>query len=364
VSEQSRPFPADDLHRLLFDQAAFGMVATDRDGRIVAWNLAASKIFGSNPRQMIGTQWASVIPASGRTIAIEMMDKTLGKGDVTEFEFWHRDEQGRRRHLATVTSPVRDASGRQIGALASLRDVTNRVALQVRLSQQSKMAAMGEMAGALAHHLNNILGGVVTSVDFALETGDPDSMPRMLQQIQKALARATSLMNNVLKFAEGDARQGGLCDLTEALIDLVTYAELKIRDRGVDLTVDLKFIPVLEVLKTQIQTVLRNVLDNAIEAMPDGGELTIESLVNDQDVAIRITDTGCGLDEESLTRIFEPFYSTKRRGPGASPDQGLGLAVAHGILKMIGGSVGVTSSLGEGTTVEVRLPLNPEHHNW
>ena len=223
--------------------------------------------------------------------------------------------------------------------------------------QGRKMTALGEMAGALAHHFNNILGGLVTGVDFALGVGDPDITQRTLEQTARSLAKASRLMEHLLAFAEGDHRQDDLSDLTEVILQGVDLVEPELSRAKIKLELNINVLPVTAIPRQQLLTVIFNLTHNAVDAMPDGGTLRIDvEHVADQCV-LRFTDVGCGVEEEELDRIFEPFYSTKTVPPGAEERAaGFGLAVVHGILQEVGGKISVTSAVGRGTTVEVSIP--------
>ena len=357
VCGQQSPSDLGEYYRLLFEQSGTAMVAADLGGSIAAWNHAARRMFGAGADGMLGTHWSQLVPLEEREEGQALMAHCLQQGEAAEFEFSLRDERGAQRSLAAIVTPIADATGARIGGLACVRDITNRVLLQERLAQQSKMAALGEMAGALSHHFNNILGGVVTSVDFALASADPAVLSRVLEKTSQALLRAATLVESLLAFAEGDFRDATLSELGEVLIDLIAQTEPKLCGTDVGLEVDLQTLPVIEVPRSAVLTVLANLVDNAIEAMPQGGTLAIRAAREGEKVVVRVGDTGCGLDEQSLTRIFEPFYSTKARDDEGKLSRGLGLAVAHGIVKVLRGSVHVTSTPGQGAVFEVRLPL-------
>jgi PAS domain S-box-containing protein len=357
VDEPSSIASSDALRRLLFDQAGTAMVAADLTGRINAWNHAAALMFGAGANEMIGANWTSIVPLEERAEAEVMMARSLREGESSELEFAFRDERGESRRLAAIITPIADAQGERIGGLACVRDITNRMILIERLAQQSKMAALGEMAGALAHHFNNILGGVVTSVDFALASGNPDILGRVLEKTAAALSRATELVENLLAFAEGDFRDASLSDLSEVMVEIVEGLDQRLRGTEIGVQLDVRSIPVVEVPRSQVLTVVSNLIDNAIEAMPEGGTLTVSLGADDANAIITIGDTGHGLDTEAMGRIFEPFFSTKGRSATGRSSRGLGLAVAHGVLKVLRGDIRVKSTLGEGTTFEVRLPL-------
>ncbi len=358
VATEEQPCARACYHEMVFHDAGMAMVAADLQGTITAWNPAADHIFGASAREMIGTDWSQLIPLDERETSARFLFECLEYGKASEFEFALVNSYRQKRYLAALVTPIFKTQEQQIGGLACVRDITNRTILQQRLAQKSKMAALGEMAGALSHHFNNILGGVVTSVDFALASGEPLIQQRVMEKTAAALTRATGLVESLLAFAQGDFRDATLAELGEVLIEVIEQIESKLRGTHIGLEVDLKLIPVVEVPRSALHTVLENLIDNAVEAMSSSGMLTIRADYTDRHARIQIGDTGCGLDEQTLTRIFEPFYSTKGSGDERISGRGLGLAVAHGILKVLNGSVHVTSAIGEGTVFEIRLPLS------
>lgn len=357
----NRDTPDNAFYRRVFDQAGMAMVAANSDGRIVGWNHAAVRVFGARVEEMLGVDWCTVIPQEFRDQARRAAAESMQQGETAEFTFVMHDDHRANRHLAAIVTPIASESGARIGLLAVIRDISNRAALEKRLAQQSKMAALGEMAGALSHHFNNILGGVVTSVDFALASQDPALVMRVMEKTAHALTRATALVDNLLAFAEGGYRDANLGELGEVVIELVRKLEARLVGSSIRLEADVRPIPIVEVPRGAMLTVLSNLTDNAIEAMPNGGVLRIATEHISPWAVVRVGDSGCGLDDETVTRIFEPFYSTKERsGAGRTLNRGLGLAVAHGILKVLNGAIHVTSTVGVGTEFEVRLPAPVE----
>jgi PAS domain S-box-containing protein len=354
--------PVDDhyFHHLC-DHAGVAMISTDTDLVIKTWNAAASKMFGASSNGMVGTGLMGIIPAETRETAERVMRKTIVRGDITHFEFRHRDAQGQPRTLAVAVSPVVEDDGRRIGALACVRDITRRIQLEGELAKRDKMSSLGSMAGRLAHHFNNILGGIVTSVDFALVSDDPHLQRETLKRTSDALARASKLIEALLAFAEGDRRHSDVCDLTEAIIFVANYVEKEFTEAGITLEMELGAIPVTTVPRVQIITVLENVLHNCVDALEVGGKASLTSrLEEDGVVVLTIADNGCGMEEEELRRAFEPFFSTKSmRGGDFEHHPGLGLAVAHGILEDLGHTILVKSVKNEGTTVTIRFSGSP-----
>ena len=343
--------------RQLCEHLGVAVIAVDVHLDIRFWNAAAVRIFGAGAERMIGTPIASIVPQQRRNEAERILRRAVETGETTSFEFEHPDLNGHRRQLIVTVAPVPDESGVRIGASACIRDITRRVKLQAELSESRKMSALGALAGAIAHHFNNILGGVITSVDYAAAARDPALTTRVLGQTSHALLRATTLVNGLLAFSEGDQRPGDLRDFTEIVHELADEIGRTSAEKRISFTLNLPALPVLSLPRVQVQTVLRNIIQNAIEAMPDGGTLKIDVSLERDRVVTCISDTGCGLDEAAVARVFEPFWSTKPN-PGTQGETapGLGLAIAHGLVQVLGGSICVSSEPAKGSCFKVSLP--------
>jgi len=345
-------------YRDVCSQIGVALITTDTELRIRSWNAAAARMFGAASERMLGTSILSIVPGERRAVAERMLHRALDLGEGSEFEFEHRDVSGQRRELAVAIAPIIVDSGERIGASLCLRDITRRIDLQSELDESRKMAALGEMAGAIAHHFNNVLGGVVTSIDYAIESQDVALTQRMLKQVSPALMRTTALVNGLLAFAEGGPRADDLADLTEVLNELADETELIVAGRGIKFSMTLAKLPVTPVPRMQLLTVLRNIIQNAIEAMPEGGSLRIGASTDERIVTVSVSDTGCGIDDLTRSRMFEPFWTTKGvLSASSGRATGLGLAIAHGIIQRMGGGISVESEPSRGATFTVTVPL-------
>jgi len=346
-------------YRRLCESMGVALMATDADLTIRVWNAVAGRMFGAEESSMLGTPVISVVPQASRGHVERLLHDSLETGSTNQFEFEHRDGQGDQRELAGTIAPVVTAGGERIGVSVCFRDITKRIGLQQVVAESRKMVAMGEMAGAVAHHFNNLLGGIVTSIDFARSQQNPLVDRRMLEHIGDALGKATSLINGLLAFSEGDKRTEDLADLTETLYELVDDTEERLRDSNITLKVSLDPLPVIALKRMAVHNTLTNIIQNAIEAMPDGGELSIGARRLGGAVEITVRDTGVGLDEATRERIFEPFWTTKGvLGRGDGHAVGLGLAIAHGLAHMIGATITVHSAPGAGSTFVLRIPTS------
>jgi len=347
---------AGEFYERLCHSAGIAICATDADMKITVWNEAAAEMFGVPFDQMVGQPLVKVMPPSRRDLAEQMFRRALRDHAVSEFEIVHTYRQPSPIHLGITVSPIFSSDGRCVGVSACLRDITRRVELEKRVQGFEKMAALGALAGGLAHHFNNILGGVATSVDFALKSGDPGAFRRTLKLTADAVTRASKLTHHLLAFAEGDRRPDDLSDLTETVLFFVDQLEPGLRERKIDLALDLNAAPVCEVPRHRLLTVLQNLANNAVEAMPEGGQLSLSLWTEGEEVAIEVVDTGRGIKEQDQPHVFEPFFTTKE-ALTADGDDGLGLSVVHGLVREMGGTIHLRSRPDEGCQVEVRLPI-------
>jgi len=350
-------FGSEGYYRQLCEHAGVALIGTDLDLHIRTWNAAAARMFGAAADRMIGTSILTVIPQERRDAAEHMLRKAISTGQTIQFEFDHRDDHGRRRELAGTIAAVMLPSGTCIGASLWIRDITRRIRLQDDLNESRKMAALGELAGAIAHHFNNILGGVITSIDFASASGDPELTARVLKQTVPALQRAAAILTGLQAFAEGDQRSDDLADFTEILNQTADEIERKVHGKNIHFALTAPKLPVTPIPRAPVTTIFRNITQNAIEAMPEGGRLSIHVALEKSTIVTRVTDTGRGLSDTQMSRVFEPFWSTKGRLTTTTEEgTGLGLATAHGLAQMIGGSITVSSQPGQGSCFTVSIP--------
>ncbi len=360
VTAQMQPLTAE-YFRQLFEHLGVATIATDQDLVILAWNNAATRMFGAAEDRMVGTPIVHILPHDDRVRAELLLRNALTSGEVSDFEFRDRDAQGRNRELVGIVAPIVSLSGTTIGATLCLRDITRRIHLQNEINQNRKMAALGEMAGSIAHYFNNTIGGVVTSIDFANASEDPDIKDRVLGQTNRALAKMTALIHGLLAFAEGEQRADDLADFTEIMNELADDIDAEARTRGIKFELTMPSMSVVAVPRSQLMTVLRNISQNALEAMPNGGTLKIDVAQTATHLFVSISDSGLGMDDAAMARLFEPFWTTKKRkGLGVEHASGLGLAVAHGIMQMLGGTIEATSEPGQGSTFKVSFPVATE----
>ncbi len=240
--------------------------------------------------------------------------------------------------------------------------------LEAHLRQSQKLEAIGQLAGGIAHDFNNILVPISGYAELALLELTPDSkIYTDLTQIRAAAERATHLTRQILAFGRKQALEIQLLDFNQVIRDLQPFMDRVIRE---DIAVHIRLAPVLDLVqadRSQLEQVVLNLIINACDAMPTGGELLIETsnilldklyatrhvgVQPGQYVLLMVSDTGYGMDADTLQHIFEPFFTTKARGKGT----GLGLATVYGIVKQHGGNIWVYSEPGQGTIFKIYVP--------
>ncbi|MDP2952569.1 MAG: GAF domain-containing protein [Chloroflexota bacterium] len=229
---------------------------------------------------------------------------------------------------------------------------------QAQLVQAEKLAAIGRLAANIAHEINNPLTGILMASSLLLEE-TPDDNPRKpdLETIKRETLRARDIVQNLLTFARPSEGNREKVDLSQIIQGAVALLRHQLDLRGVKLTKDYATdILVVWGDKNQITQVLYNLMINALDAMPQGGKLTLKSQAEKQWATIEVIDTGVGISPENLDRVFEPFFTTKARSAGT----GLGLSVAYNIVDRFRGKIEVESQVGKGSTFRVKLPIRSE----
>jgi signal transduction histidine kinase len=235
-----------------------------------------------------------------------------------------------------------------------LEDVTERANLEEQLRLSEKMAAIGLLAAGVAHEVNTPLTGISSFTQMLLDRADPaDSRTQLLEKIEQQTFRAAKIVNSLLNLARPSGGDMGPVDLNLALNDVLALLEHQFKLHKVQVSKSLSAPPALvRGVEYKLQQVFLNLFLNARDAMPRGGWLTLASSVDDGEVIVEVADTGVGIPTEHISRIYDPFFTTKPEGRGT----GLGLSVTYGIVQEHGGSLTCESG-PQGTKFRLVLPL-------
>ncbi len=253
-----------------------------------------------------------------------------------------------------------NAVARQVGAIVERKQAEQeRIQLQEQLRHADRLATLGLLAAGVAHELNEPLGNILGFAELARKSpGVPVPATRDLTKIETAALHAREIIKKLLVFARQDPPHKEVLNLNEVVREGLFFLEPRCAKSAITVAYSLEpELPLIDADAGQLRQVVVNLVVNALQAMPEGGRLSIQTGAKENKVSLIVEDTGVGMSPEVQQRVFVPFFTTKDVGEGT----GLGLPVVHGIVLSHGGTVQVESVPGRGTRIEVRLPIMPEH---
>jgi two-component system cell cycle sensor histidine kinase/response regulator CckA len=352
------------------EQSAQSVVITDHTGKIQYVNPAFTAVTGYSREEAMGK--TTQLLKSGRQDPefYACLWQTIKAGETWRGEIINRRKDGAFYTAEMSITPVRDESGKIVEFIAIHNDITQKRALERQLAQAQKHDAIGQLAGGIAHDFNNVLGAVLGMAELGLmEVSQGSKIHERLKKIQHHAGRAVALTRQLTAFARRQELERRDINLNHAVAEVISLLGETL---GKDIELRTKLAPDLNVTRAdpgQVEQILMNLCLNARDAMPQGGQLFIETdnTIVDQEfcrihpaarsgpyVRLTVSDTGTGMDAKTTERIFEPFFTTKSPGKGT----GLGLATAYGIVKQHDGFIHVYSEPGEGATFRIYFPVS------
>ena len=356
------------------EQSPISIVITDLEGRIEYANPHFTRVTGYTLDELVGKKAPILTPDIVTPDEHQKLWATILAGGEWRGEFQNRKKNGELYWESAMVSPLRDQNGNITNFIAIKEDTSEQKKLESQLRHSQKMEAVGQLAGGIAHDFNNILTAIIGYATIMQTQLSPESRPKtMLDHILSTAERGASLTQGLLAFSRKQVSDPNIVNLNE-IIQRVNILLLRLIGEDVHLKTSLAPEELLIMADSiQVEQVLMNLATNARDSMPDGGTIVIKTEVVTLDAhyvlyqgfgepgryaLTTVSDTGCGMDDEIVKRIFEPFYTTKETGKGT----GLGLSIVYGIIKKHGGFITCHSSPGKGAEFRVYLPLsdNPE----
>ncbi len=339
----------------ILDHMTSGFVTTDREGKIITFNVAAGEILGYSPETVFGKPVAEILRvASGHEHPFLMATKE-GK-EVSSYEVRSYTADGRQILLGITTSILRDRKGRPQGVIAAFVDVTEMERMRTELRTQDRLAAVGELSAGLAHEIRNPVAAIRGSVEELKNNLENRALCSELAHIAiRESDQLNSIVTSFLEFARTPPHQREKTNVSELLDETLLLLSRDL-DSSNGLHIERDYPPDLgpiRVDRSQLKQALLNVEKNAVESMGSSGRLTIWAREDSfsHTVDIRVVDEGPGIPEEALSRIFEPFFTTKERGVG------MGLPVVHKIITSHGGNIRLENRPGGGVVADISLPV-------
>jgi PAS domain S-box-containing protein len=360
-------------YRLLVNAVTdYAIYMLDPNGRITSWNPGARRLKGYEEAEILGQHFSRFYIDEDRAAGLPALAlATAAKDGRFEGEGWRVRKDGSRFWAHVIIDPIRNPAGELVGYAKITRDLTERRDAQLALErtrevlfQSQKMEAVGQLTGGIAHDFNNLLTAIIGSLEIARRRATDASVIRLIDNALRGAERGSSLTQRMLMFAR---RQELNFQPVDSVALVHGMAELLERSLGPSVRIETRFplgLPWVNTDSNQLEMALLNLAVNARDAMPEGGPVVIAArpetvalahgrLQPGEYVCLSLTDTGEGMDEDTLAKAIDPFFTTKEVGKGT----GLGLPMVHGLAEHSGGQLLLRSRKGQGTTAELWLPV-------
>ena len=340
-----------DFSQNIIESINAGVLACNLEGVIEAWNSALERLYGLSRSEAMGKPLEAVFPPELRAELTRVSDP---HHTLNLYKFRLRNAEDRPLILNLSVVPLIGKEDQVIGRLLIFTDLTERVNLEDQLMQAEKLSSIGLLAAGIAHEVNTPLAVITSNAQMMMRQMDPDDpRTKTLDKIIAQAFRASEIANNLLKFSRVGGSECADLDVNRVISESLSLVEPMLKAARISVNSQLKAsLPAVYGNIGKLQQVFMNLIMNARDAMPRGGELTITTEAEDSTVHVEVSDNGVGIPAEHLNKIFDPFFTTKATSRGT----GLGLAVTYGIIQEHSGSIQVDSVVGRGTTFRLEFP--------
>jgi PAS domain S-box-containing protein len=337
--------------RAIVESSGDAIASVGFDGRIASWNRAAEQIFGYSASEVLGRNISLLTPPDSVAEELQTIHQIRAGAPARQFETVRTRCEGAPVEISLTISPIHDPHGQLSGISYIARDITQRKQFEQRLLQTQKLESLGVLAGGMAHDFNNLLTGIVGNTSLAHSAIADQASRERLAAVLQACDHAALLVRQMLAYAGKGAFVVENLDLSREVEDMAPLLRTTM-PRAIALNFQLApSLPTVQADRSQFQQIVMNLVINAVESIEDRGIISIATHeAADARVMLEVTDTGCGMNDATRERIFDPFFSTKFTG------RGLGLAAVMGIVRSREGEIQVQSQVGRGSVFRVILP--------
>ncbi len=359
---------AHDFINKIIQSSPNAITATDMKGNILIWNRAAEETIGYKATDVIGKMnIQKIYPDEMARKVMQMLrsPKHGGVGRLNVYPIVYMRQDGAVIEGNLSAAIIYDASGKEIATVGSFVDLKERLEMeralrqiQEQLLQSEKLAAMGRLTSQIAHELNNPLYGIMNTLELLKTEISPQSKRRkVLEMALSETVRLSDLLRKMLSFSKPDQEEKQAVDVNTVIDEILLLHEKQLHENDIKIKTEFaRTLPEIRASKNQLRQVFLNLVANARDAMPNGGTLSVTTAADHENIEIKIADTGMGIKEEHLKKIFDSFFTTKDSVKGV----GLGLSVCYGFIEDHGGDIQVQSRVGAGTTFAITFPILQE----
>jgi len=345
-----------DFNENIVESINVGVMAVDLQDRIESWNSQMEVMYAQPRWQVVGRSLSEVLPAA---FVEEFYRVRQNPGIRNLYKFRLVTPTGDSRIVNVAMAPLVTRKFNVVGRLVIMDDITERVDLEVQLTQADKLSSIGLMAAGVAHEVNTPLAVISSYTQMLAKQlqSDPQKAA-VLDKIIKQTFRASEIVNNLLNFSRTTGTELTEISLNKVITDTLALLEHQFKVGRIQVQTELnEKLPLISGNAGRLQQVFLNLFLNAKDAMSGGGVLNVATL-NGEFVSVRVSDTGSGIAQENIQRIYDPFFTTKTSpAEGQNRGTGLGLSVTYGIIQEHAGQIRVESRPGEGTTFTLDFPL-------
>ena len=339
-----------DYSENIIESLTVGVSVVDEQGVVTGWNrvledqvlVRREAALGRRLREVLGpATYEAVFPQEGESDFRLLSEIAIEVGG------------GQKRVFDIARTPLFDNALRAYGTIIVFEDVTDKIRLQQQLLTSEKLASIGLLSAGVAHEINTPLTGISSYIQMLQKKLADPHYAQILEKVEAQTDRVAKIVKNLLTFARSPSDASfQRVDLKQSLEEILSLIDYKLKTMNIRLALDLAPVPGVYAQGERLQQVFINIILNALDAMPQGGELGIRLAFEDGAAVVRISDTGTGIRPEHLSRIFDPFFTTKGVGKGT----GLGLSISYAIVKEHDGHIEVRSEPGRGSTFTITLP--------
>jgi two-component system NtrC family sensor kinase len=339
-----------DYSENIIESLTVGVSVIDEAGLVIGWNrvledqvgIRKEAALGRNLRDVFGPgPYAALFPDEGQP-------------DFRLFSEVALETAGGKKIFDIARTPLLDHALRAYGTIIVFEDITDKIQLQQQLLTSEKLASIGLLSAGVAHEINTPLTGISSYIQMLQKRLTDTHYAQILGKVEAQTDRVARIIKNLLAFARSPSEASfQRVDLKQSLEEILSLIDYKLKNMNIRLALDLQPVPPIYAQGERLQQVFINIILNALDAMPGGGELGIRLALEDGAEIIRISDTGTGIKPEHRSRIFDPFFTTKGVGKGT----GLGLSISYAIVKEHDGRIDVQSEIGRGSTFTITLPV-------
>jgi two-component system sensor histidine kinase HydH len=329
------------------------VISVDEEGKIIIFNSLAESLFSMKKEGVINKNYDSIFPEDEPLLKKALEHKRTFSGVEREF----RTFAGKDKYLIISTSTISDEKGKLSGAVAVIHDITELKKYEEEAKRTERLTALGTLAAGVAHEVRNPLNAIAITAqrlknEFVPQM-DVEEYKSFTQTILSEIKRMDQIINQFLSLAKAQKLNLVKTDINQFLNEIINLVEIEAKNKGIEIAKKMERLSEIEIDKDEMKKALLNILRNGVEVTPSGEKMWIEAKgqKSENEIHIKIRDSGPGIPKENVSKIFQPYFTTKQKGAG------LGLAIAYRIVSDHRGKIEVQSQEGKGTTFIIKLPL-------